>query len=214
MFGKILNFAGELSETRPVPGDVFKKVISGEDLTVQYKNQNPFHFEPECAHWFNSNHLPKTRDSSEGFNRRWLILEFNNRIAPTKQIADLDQQILEHEREAIVAWAIQGYRRLVDLGAYTMPASHLALVDQMAADNNSVRAFLTSPGTVLKWGAERHISLPELHTEYWRYMLATGGQARVNVSKFASLMKELSGDRPFYIEIRGKNEVFYLGLGI
>ena len=214
MFGKIINFAGELSETRPVPGDIFKKVVSGEEMQVQHKNQAPFVFAPACAHWFNSNHLPKTRDSSEGFNRRWLMLEFNNRIPPDRIIIDLDQQILDHEREAIVAWGIQGYKRLLEHGGYTKPASHLALIDDMAADNNSVRHFLTSPGTPLKWGVQYSVAMPELHVQYWQFMLATGNSSRVNITKFTKLMKELQGAMPFQIEIRKQGEVHYLGMGI
>ncbi|KQS84271.1 phage/plasmid primase, P4 family [Rhizobium sp. Leaf383] len=214
MFGKIINFAGELSETRPIPGDIFKKVVSGESMTVQYKNGQPFNFDPEAAHWFNSNFLPKTRDSSEGFNRRWLILEFNNRVDPSKRIIDLDQQILEHEREAIVAWAIQGYKRVLDQGKFTMPTSCLALVESMAADNNTVRHFLTSPGTPLKWGVEHSIAMPDLHTHYWQFMLSTGASNRANLTKFAKLMKELSGSLPFQIDIRGNGELSYLGVGV
>lgn len=212
MFGKVINFAGELSETRPIPGDIFKRVVAGEEMQVQFKNQSPFVMIPECAHWFNSNHLPKTRDSSEGFNRRWLILEFNNKISAEKRIIDLDVQILEHEREAIVAWALLGYKRLVEQGFYTLPTSHLSLVEQMAADNNSVRHFLTSNGTGLKWGAEYSIAAAELHTQYWQFMLSTGTSNRVNIQKFMKLMKELSGSMPFQIEIRGRNEVHYLGI--
>jgi P4 family phage/plasmid primase-like protien len=214
MFGKVVNFAGELSETRPIPGDIFKKIISGEDMTVQYKNGQPFTFEPEAAHWFNSNHLPKTRDSSEGFNRRWIILEFNNRVDISKRITDLDVQILEHEREAIVAWAVQGYARLMDSGRFTFPTSHLALVESMAADNNSVRHFLTAPGTGLKWGVEHVISMPEMHTQYWQFMIGTGSSNRVNLTKFTKLMKELAGSLPFDIEIRNTGEVYYLGVGV
>ncbi|MGZ2408630.1 hypothetical protein [Rhizobium ruizarguesonis] len=93
-------------------------------------------------------------------------------------------------------------------------SSHLALVEQMAADNNSVRHFLTSNGTGLKWGAEHSISLADMHTQYWQFSIATGNATRVNVTKFTKLMKELSGSFPFEIDIRGKNEVYYLGLGI
>jgi len=214
MFGKIVNFAGELSENRPIPGDIFKRVVSGEEMTVQYKNQSPFGFSPLCAQWFNSNHLPKTRDSSEGFNRRWLILEWNKRVDPAKMITDLDAQILEYEREAIVAWAIQGYKRLVEKQGYTLPTSHLVLVDQMAADNNSVRHFLTSPGTKLVWGPESKISLPDLHTAYWQFMIAVGASNRVNLQRFAKLMKELAGSLPFKQEIEGLSEVVYKGVGM
>lgn len=63
-------------------GDIFKKVVSGEELTVHHKNRDPFSLEPKAAHCFNSNHMLKTYDSSDGFKRRWLIFEFNNRVDP------------------------------------------------------------------------------------------------------------------------------------
>lgn len=213
MFGKIINFAGEISERRPIPGDIFKKVVSGEELTVQHKNKDPFLLEPKAAHWFNSNHMPKTYDSSDGFNRRWLVFEFNNRVDPSKRIIGLEEQILEHEREAIVAWAMQGYKRLIEKGRYTLPASHLALIETMAADNNSVRHFLTSPGTPLKWSSEQTISLPELHTLYWQFMIASGSSQRVEVQKFARMMKELSGTLPFTLFMAEKMQPHYRGVG-
>lgn len=214
MFGKVVNFAGELSENRVIPGDIFKRIVAGEEIQAQFKNQSPFVFVPECAHWFNSNHLPKTRDSSEGFTRRWLILEFNNRIDAAKRVLDLDQQILEHEREAIVAWAMQGYKRLTENGSFTLPASHLTLIEQLAVDNNSVRQFLTSLGTHLTWGAEYEISLVDLHTEYWQFMLMTGSSNHLGVLKFANAMKELSGSLPFSIDIRESSTVYYTGVGV
>lgn len=214
MFGKIVNFAGELPERRPIPGDVFKMVISGEQLTVQFKNQHPFVFEPKAAHWFNSNHMPKTHDSSDGFNRRWLVFEFNTRVDPSKRVIDLDAQILEHEREAIVAWAIQGYARLREQGKFTLPASHRALIETMAADNNSVRHFLTSAGTPLKWGEGLTISLTDLHALYWQFMLASGSSQRVDVQKFARMMRELSGALPFEPDMSENMVLNYCGVGV
>lgn len=214
LFGKVINFAGEISEKRAIPGDVFKQIVSGEVQTAQFKNQNPFSFHPKAAHWFNSNFLPKTQDSSEGFNRRWLILEFNNPIPPAKRIIDLDAQILEFEREAIVSWAIQGYERLVANRDYTMPASHLALVEEMAADNNSVRQFLRSSGTKLRWGPEFSVDLQTLYHEYWLFTLATGFAQRINHLKFSKMMKELSPTLNIEVEVREGNMVFYRGLTV
>lgn len=213
MFGKVVNFAGELSENRVIPGDIFKRIVAGEEIQAQFKNQNPFVFVPECAQWFNSNHLPKTRDSSEGFTRRWLILDFNNIIDAAKRVLDLDQQILEHERQAIVAWAMQGYKRLTESSRFTLPTSHQMLIEQMAVDNNSVRQFLTSSGSRLNWGAEYEISLMDLHTEYWQFMLMTGSSNRLGIPKFANAMKELSGSLPFNINTREGNPVYYSGVG-
>ena len=197
MFGKVLNFAGELSETKMIPGEIFKQIVEGEQISGQYKNQNIFHFRPTCAQWFSSNHLPKTRDSSDGFNRRWLILEWNKRVPLEKQIPDLANMILEFETEAIVAWAVQGYMRVQKNRGFTLPSSHMACVDQMATDNNSVRYFLsTSPRLIV--GIQRTGGLSKnettavtLHGEYWSFCIGIGIAQRVSLQVFQRMMKEL-----------------------
>ncbi|MES0134496.1 phage/plasmid primase, P4 family [Mesorhizobium sp. M0016] len=197
MHGKVLNFAGELSESKSIPGDSFKKIVTGETISAQHKNMPAFEFRPMCAQWFSSNHLPKTRDSSDGFNRRWLILEWNRRVDAAKKIVDLDQIILEHEREAIVAWAVEGFQRLVKNNEYTLPSSHLACVDQMATDNNSVRYFLANCPTIIVGQAKMvgqsktRISLGELHGEYWSFCIGMGIAQRVSLQGFQKMMKEL-----------------------
>ena len=197
MFGKVLNFAGELSESKFIPGDSFKQIVEGEVIVAQHKNQSPFNFAPQCAHWFSSNHLPKTRDFSDGFNRRWLFLEWTKKVDSHKVIPDLDKIILEHEREAIIAWAVLGYQRLRENGGFTLPTSHLALIDQMAIDNNSVRYFLAAcPRLVvgknrMKPGTDQTVSATELHSEYWQFCLTTSTSHRVSTNGFMKMMKEL-----------------------
>lgn len=219
MFGKVMNFAGELSESKNIPGHSFKEIVVGETIQAQHKNQSPFQFKPTCAQWFSSNHLPKTKDFSDGFNRRWLFLEWAKRVPEHKRIPELAQIILEHEREAIVAWAVQGYARLKEQGSYTLPTSHLALVDQMAADNNSARAFLTRTARVVV-GLEKtkdEIDAATLHGEYWQYCIAAGVSNRASLPAFIKLMKELEGTMHFKIIQRsttnGHIEVIFQGIG-
>lgn len=197
MYGKVINFAGELSESKSIPGDIFKQVIEGEMITGQHKNESPFQFRPTCAQWFNSNHLPKTRDSSDGFNRRWLIIEWNKRVAADKKIPDLAQIILDYEKEAIVAWAVEGFRRLRKNKEYTLPTSHMACVDQMATDNNSVRYFMSvSPRvSVVRDRAGKSVppktTATALHGEYWSFCIGIGVAQRVSLNSFMKMMREL-----------------------
>lgn len=220
MFGKVLNFAGELSESKNIPGDIFKQIIEGEEISGQHKNQQPFTFRPLCAQWFSSNHLPKTRDFSDGFNRRWLFLEWKKRVPLDKIIPDLDKIILEHEREAIVAWAVEGWHRLKEQGQYTLPTSHLALIDQMAMDNNSVRYFLQAcPGLLIGKdrmieGRPTSVSATDLHGEYWKFCLNTNTNLRVGLNNFVKMMNELQPNFRFTERIvrdekSGHTEVWY-----
>ncbi len=199
MFGKVLNFAGELSESKNIPGEIFKQIVEGEQITGQYKNQNPFQFRPTCAQVFNSNHLPKTRDSSDGFNRRWLIIEWNKRIDANKKIVDLAQIVLEYEKEAIVAWAVEGFKRLKANRDYTLPSSHLACIDQMASDNNTVRYFLLHcPRLMMGRGRLEELksgtktTATTLHGEYWSFCIGIGIAQRASLVLFQKQMKELA----------------------
>src|SRR5690606_26941571 len=46
------------------------------------------------------------------------------------------------EAEAILAWAMEGYRRLKNKTDYTLPASHEEIVARMDMQNNPVKYFL------------------------------------------------------------------------
>lgn len=146
---KLLNVCGELSETRFIDGQTFKDIIDGTERTGEIKRLQPFQFRPKAAHWFASNHLPRTRDTSEGFTRRWLILSFNRPITEGhKLIRDLGHKIVAAEQEAIMAWACQAMPRLLRHNDYTLPASHYDHLEDMADMANPLRFFVNGSGWV------------------------------------------------------------------
>uniref|UniRef100_UPI0035C8663B phage/plasmid primase, P4 family n=1 Tax=Palleronia sp. TaxID=1940284 RepID=UPI0035C8663B len=220
MFGKVLNFAGELSESKMIPGESFKQIVEGELTTAQYKNQQPFSFRPVCAQWFNSNFLPKTKDTSSGFNRRWLFLEWNRPVEDGKKIPNLAQIIVDLEREAIAAWAVQGFERMRKRNDFTFPTSHMALVDQMAQDNNSVRYFLKSSPLLLvgQKKTQKEMGANDLYNEYWSFCLASGVNKRASATNFVRMMRELSNSFDFKAEARetplGAQEVIFKGIAL
>lgn len=76
--GKRLNVVGELPEEEPIPAAHFKTVTGRDLLTGRYPSGKPFTFRNEAAHIFNTNHFVNTRDHSEAFFSRWLIVGFPN----------------------------------------------------------------------------------------------------------------------------------------
>jgi putative DNA primase/helicase len=142
LIGKAANICGELPENGMITGNVFKEVVEGSPVRTEFKNQDGFVFAPECAQWFASNYLPVSRDSTRGFIRRWLILDFNKPVREEDKIENLAQLIVAEEREAIAAWALEGLRRVLDNRGYTLPACHHFRISQMRRINNSVQAFI------------------------------------------------------------------------
>jgi putative DNA primase/helicase len=50
MAGKLINFAGEISENKYIAGDRFKEIVEGATITAQHKGQQLFRFQPTAAH--------------------------------------------------------------------------------------------------------------------------------------------------------------------
>ena len=143
-----LNLCGELSEDKRIDGDFFKRIVEGGTISAQFKNRPIFEFKPKCAQWFASNYLPRTRDASFGFGRRWLFLSFSRVIPIREKKPKIGFHIASEEREAIAAWAVQAIPELLERGEYTMPPSSDGLMTTMLAANCTVRNWLANSGLV------------------------------------------------------------------
>lgn len=193
-YGKLLNVAGELSESRLISGDRFKQIVEGDTITVQHKGKDPFSMRVTCAHWFGSNHLPKTRDTSDGFNRRWLMLRFNKPVELSEVQTDFGDILIAEEREAIAAWVLQAMPRLVRQQTYSIPSSHEEAVEEMAEANDSVRFFMrrSTKVRVERDGKSSHRTLStQVFSEYYRFCVEAGDARPVSLKTFLARMKAL-----------------------
>lgn len=167
--GKILNVAGELSEKRKIDGKAFKEIVSGELITCEEKFQQPFMFKPRVANWFCSNSLPKSDDTSNGFNRRWLIFKFTTVVSDNNKILDLHKEIINEEIEGIVAWALAVFPSLLIRESFTIPQSHKELVSEMALQNSDVRQWIDARLT--KGETEAELDFITLYKDYSAYTM-------------------------------------------
>jgi putative DNA primase/helicase len=215
--GKLLNVAGELSENKKISGKEFKDIIVGGVMTGQNKNGQPFDFCPIATHWFASNHKPTSLDFTDGFNRRWLIIHFKNRISAAERILDISSMLIQAEREEIVSWAVQAMARLNRQG-YTIPSSHEELINEVANSNNSVRFFLKEGGVITVHPAPvdgsktlNLISEGKLYDAYSSFCLVREGVKRVGSEPFRDRMRELEREVGFRIRMEEKptKEKFY-----
>lgn len=207
-YGKLLNVAGELSESRLISGDRFKQIVEGDTITAQFKGKDPFPLRVGCAHWFGSNHLPKTRDTSDGFNRRWLMLRFNKPVELDDVQLDFGDILIAEEREAIASWCLQAMPRLLRQQGYSIPPSHNAAVEEMAEANDSVRFFMkrSTKVRVERDGRNSHRTLSQqLFSEYYRFCVEAGDARPVSLRTFLGRMKGLESTFGFrYITEIGK----------
>lgn len=218
MHEKLINVCGELSEKKKIDGQRFKDIVDGAEMSGQHKGRDIFKFRPVCTHWFGSNHTPKTEDSSTGFNRRWLIFEFNHPVPPEKRQIDIADKIVAEEREAIVAWAVQAMPRLLQQQEYTIPPSHKQIIREVAQENNSVRFFLEESATVrIVSGSQEKTSVrtseDKLYKTYWSFCCGPAGVRPVGQRAFRAHMREMQSEKHFHLQLEtnpmGIQQAFY-----
>jgi P4 family phage/plasmid primase-like protien len=193
LIGKAANICGELPENGMITGNIFKEVIEGSPVRAEFKNQDGFVFVPECAQWFASNYLPVSRDSTRGFIRRWLILDFNKPVREEDKIENLAALLVAEEREAIAAWALEGLRRVLDNRGYTLPECHEKRIGQMRRINNSVQAFLEdAKSLVFEVGAT--MKCRDLYDDYCFHAKDVAKMPPVSFERFMQMLEDLDLD--------------------
>jgi putative DNA primase/helicase len=191
IIGKVVNICAELPESGVIAGNVFKQVVEGSECPTEYKGRDIFVFKPRCAHWFASNFFPTSRDSSGGFARRWMILDFNYVVPEDKIVRELAEIIVAEEREAIAAWALEGLRRLLKQGDYTQPASHVVRVRQLRRINNTVKAFFEQDQSVV-FDPEAVVVVREVYDKYIFFMKNMNSGTPVGFERFVQMLEDLN----------------------
>jgi putative DNA primase/helicase len=135
---------GELPDENAIPAADFKTVMGGDLLNGRHPSYRPFSFKNEAAHVFMSNHLINTRDHSDAFFSRWLLVEFpNSRLRSGLPIdPGLADRIIVEELPGIAQWALDGAVRLLDQGGFSRSVVHERLMQQWRRSSNSVEEFV------------------------------------------------------------------------
>lgn len=190
LVGRIANVCAELPESGAISGSIFKQVVEGSPQEIEYKGRDKFTYRPVSAHWFGSNHMPISKDSSKGFTRRWMIWDFDNVVPKNKRVRGLANSIVADEREAIVAWALEGLHRLRKNGDYTKSDGHIARMEQLRRINNSVKAFLDSSNNIKTVEGKTTLAR-DIYDQYTAYQKNIGRGSSVTFERFIQMLEDL-----------------------
>lgn len=183
MAGKLVNICSELDKDKNIDGRVFKDIVSADvAISGQHKREQIFNFLPTTAHWFASNFLPKSKDTSDGFTRRWLVFIFDKIVTEEQKIIGFGEYMVQTEQAAIAAWAVEGYKRVKQQGNYTLSSSHKASEQEMREANDSFKAFAYSSHK-LDWTGK--VSEEDLWNAYSTWSIVHGETNRVPRKAFA-----------------------------
>jgi putative DNA primase/helicase len=116
---KLVNLGDDIPATTIKDSSRLKSISSGERITVERKNKDPFILKNYATMIFTTNKMPLVNDKSFGFYRRLILIPLDAKFSNTDPDFDPDitQKVVSEEaRSYLLNMAIRGLRRLLKKG--------------------------------------------------------------------------------------------------
>jgi phage/plasmid-associated DNA primase len=172
LVGKVLNAVDELGD-RAIRRDSFKSVITGEPVAARDLYRSATFVRPVALNVFSTNTLPSFGQGVDGgVLRRLLPVEFHTVIPESERIPNIGRRICEQEPDLLLKFAVDGAARLLQQGAFTVPASSRELLDRWAQEVDVVRAWVAERLEITKEPVE--LSAHEAYQDFVAFCTSRG----------------------------------------
>jgi len=144
LYEKLANIHADLSQKELINTGTFKMLTGKDMLRGEKKYQNAISFFNHAKLIYSANRLPKTKDRTTAFFRRWLVLDFPNEFPeddPDTNPNVLDEITTEKELSGILNWSLEGLDRLLKQKHFTASKSRKQIEKQWLMETDSLRAF-------------------------------------------------------------------------
>jgi P4 family phage/plasmid primase-like protien len=214
LIGKRLNIIEEVHGNY-YQSNKLKKLISGEQVTIDIKYKPQFTFRPQTKFVFSVNMLPRVDDTSTATERRILVVQFlnNYRDNPNYELRS-SVGLLAKELSGILNWMVDGAIDLSNDKKFVTTNEQIRMLDEYREENSSVEGFL-SQCVILN--PTTSIETPTLYNEYKRWSMTDGGR---KVKSNITFTKEVraygaKGKRFTYAErTSGHDESRFVGIAL
>ena len=188
LLNKLVNIVSEIEQGAVIDDAALKGITSGETTTVEQKFKDPFQMTPFATCWFGTNHMPHTRDFSDGLFRRALILKFDAVFKP--ELGNCDPFLLDKlagEMQGILTMALEAYR-LALVNGFTVPESSSQAAEEWRLEADQVAQFIADDCSV---GASVESIVSELYAAYKLWTADNGVQRSLSMKSFRDRLTRL-----------------------
>lgn len=165
--GKRLILASELPQNTQINDATIKHLCSTDQIHAEKKYKDPFEFNPSHTLILCTNHLPAVKATDHGTWRRLIVIPFRATIRASGDVKNYSDYLYTHAGASILAWIIEGARRVIELD-YTIapPQCVRQAIQSYHAQNNWFDHFLSQCCEV---APEYRCSSPALYQAYRNY---------------------------------------------
>jgi len=160
--GKLVNIFPDISSKFMEESALFKAMVSGDRITVERKGQNPFQIKNTARLMFSANDIPRSKDNSYAFFRRWIIIKFSASFPegdPRRDENLLSKITTPVEMSGLLNMALEGFARLCTNRSFSQPDSIIIELEKYKIDNDTVKQFVPECCNVLEGAFEEKSKL-------------------------------------------------------
>lgn len=200
LFGKLACIGDDIGdEFIPNPAS-FKKLTSGDRLTVEKKGQDPFDFNSYAKLLFSANNIPRIKDKSGAVITRLIIIPFNATFSSDDP--DYDPYIKYKLRtsdsmEYLIQLGIKGLKRVLKNQKFTTSKKVQKELEEYEENNNPILMFFKEAPKI------ENEPTKNVYKKYCEFCLANSFQPMSNI-EFSKQVKKRYGLDIVVKSIQGK----------
>ena len=179
---KLANIGDDISDEYITDSSIFKKLVTGEEITVERKHEQPYKIRNTATIIFATNNLPNMQDKSNGMVRRLCIVPFNAIITKNDKDYDpfiIDKLTTDEAKSYILNKALDGLQRVFVNQGFTNPKCVEELMEDYYKEINNVIQFLENFDEEKILGK----TSKDLYNDYL-FWATNNNQARYNLRRF------------------------------
>ena len=221
LHGKMVNACADLPEEMIQDSGNFKMLVSGDEIDAQRKHEHPFTFRNYAKLIFSANTIPKSKDKTYTYFRRWIIIPFRKTFEGTDDDPNLiDKMTTPEELSGLLNVALVGLKRLNEERGF--PQENVQKIQQIYENNASlVQNFIAECCAIDLTNKECYVEAERFRDAYIKYCESQGTKtldANVLGEELRSqgiehTKKRINGNRRYYyIGIRLQSDAVQSGL--
>lgn len=189
LVNKLVNISEEVRENAVNFDAEFKKITSGEPITVNQKYVDIYKFRPFCKLIMNINNFPRITDKTRAFYERLLIIPFERTFDAKQRDSNLKKRLVDNELSGILNWVIEGQKRLFNRGNFNVTKEMKLFLNELKKTNNPVESFIEEE---LIYVDGNKMYKEDIYSEYTNWCKDTGHKPLSSNNLFKSIYKQYS----------------------
>ena len=144
LYGKLINAGDDIGDEFIADASIFKKVVSGDRITAEFKGQTPFDFVNYAKFIFSANNIPRIKDKTGAVLDRLIIIPFNATF--TRNSPDYDPYIkdklkTESAMEYLIMLGLDGLKRVLNNNGFSHSDKVAEELDKYNEQNNPIVGY-------------------------------------------------------------------------